>query len=53
MITRDGTVKEGERVEKGQVIAKMGATDSDRVKLHFEIRQNGKSVDPMRHLPSY
>ena len=45
-------VKEGERVEKGQVIARMGATDSDRVKLHFEIRQNGKSVDPMRYLQS-
>ena len=45
-------VEEGARVEKGQVIAKMGATDSDRVKLHFEIRQNGKSVDPMPYLPS-
>lgn len=45
-------VKEGARVEKGQVIAKMGSTDSDRVKLHFEIRQHGKSVDPMPYLPS-
>ncbi len=45
-------VAEGARVEKGQVIARMGAVDSDRVKLHFEIRQNGKSVDPMPYLAS-
>jgi murein DD-endopeptidase MepM/ murein hydrolase activator NlpD len=45
-------VKEGERVEKGQIISKMGATDSDRVKLHFEIRKQGKPVDPMQYLIS-
>jgi hypothetical protein len=45
-------VKEGARVEKGQVIAKMGSTDSDRVKLHFEIRKHGTSVDPIPYLPS-
>ncbi len=42
--------KEGETVSKGQVIATMGSTDSDRVKLHFEIREHGKSVDPMQFL---
>ena len=33
-------------------IAEMGNTDADRVKLHFEIRRQGKPVDPTRHLPS-
>lgn len=45
-------VKEGESVAKGQVIAEMGDSDSDSVKLHFEIRQQGKPVDPSRFLPS-
>lgn len=45
-------VKEGQTVSKGQVIAEMGNTDSDGVKLHFEIRQQGKPVDPSRFLPS-
>jgi lipoprotein NlpD len=36
-----------QQVKKGQKIAEMGQTDSDRVKLHFELRQAGKSVDPM------
>lgn len=44
-------VEEGASVEKGQMIAKMGSTDSDRVKLHFEIRERGKAVNPMAHLP--
>lgn len=43
-------VKEGQQVIKGQKIAEMGNTDSDQVKLHFEIRQQGKSVDPMKYL---
>jgi lipoprotein NlpD len=43
-------VKEGQQVVKGQKIAEMGNTDSDQVKLHFEIRQQGKSVDPMKYL---
>ena len=38
-------------VRKGQKIAEMGSSDSDRVKLHFEVRQNGKPIDPMRFLP--
>ena len=45
-------VKEGDTVSKGQVIAEMGDTDADSVKLHFEIRQQGKPVDPTRFLPS-
>jgi lipoprotein NlpD len=44
-------VKEGDTVTKGQVIAEMGDTDADSVKLHFEIRQQGKPVDPTRFLP--
>lgn len=45
-------VKEGQSVNKGQAIAEMGDSDSDTVKLHFEIRQQGKPVDPSRFLPS-
>lgn len=43
-------VREGESVTKGQKIAEMGNTDSDTVKLHFEIRERGKPVDPMKFL---
>ncbi len=45
-------VKEDQRVKKGEKIAEMGNTDSDRVKLHFEVRRLGKPVDPMRVLPA-
>jgi len=45
-------VKEGQEVTKGQKIAEMGNTDTDRVKLHFEIRRLGKPVDPARYLPA-
>ena len=43
-------VKEGQNVVAGQKIAEMGNTDSNSVKLHFEIRRLGKSVDPARYL---
>lgn len=45
-------VKEQEEVKRGQKIASMGATDTDQVKLHFEVRRQGKPVDPMRVLPA-
>ncbi|MDI1308395.1 MAG: peptidoglycan DD-metalloendopeptidase family protein [Methylotenera sp.] len=45
-------VKEGQQVTKGQKIAEMGNTDSNTVKLHFEIRRQGKSVDPSKYLAS-
>ena len=43
-------VKEGQVVSAGQKIAEMGNTDANSVKLHFEIRRLGKSVDPARYL---
>ena len=45
-------VKEDQNVRRGQKIAEMGSTDADRVKLHFEIRRQGKPVDPARYLPA-
>jgi len=45
-------VKEGQSVTKGEAIAEMGDSDADTVKLHFEIRQQGKPVDPSKFLPS-
>lgn len=44
-------VKEGQIVEKGQVIAKLGNTGTDRYKLHFEIRKSGQPVNPISYLP--
>ena len=44
-------VSEGEQVQAGQLIAEMGSTSTDSVKLHFEIRRNGVPVDPEGLLP--
>ncbi len=44
-------VKEGDKVKRGQVIARMGSTDADQVMLHFEIRHKGSSLDPQKFLP--
>lgn len=44
-------VAEGEQVQAGQLIAAMGSTSTDSVKLHFEIRRNGVPVDPEGLLP--
>ncbi|MBS0556963.1 MAG: peptidoglycan DD-metalloendopeptidase family protein [Proteobacteria bacterium] len=45
-------VKEGDRVKAGQEIAEMGATSASRDELHFEIRKNGKPVNPLDYLPA-
>jgi len=44
-------VKEQQVVKRGDVIAKMGDTDAQRVMLHFEVRFRGKSVNPLKYLP--
>ena len=46
-------VKEGQTIAAGQKIAEMGNTDANAVKLHFEIRHQGKSVDPMKYMPQF
>jgi len=45
-------VKEGQSVNAGQVIAELGQTGAENPRLHFEIRKNGKPVNPIRYLPS-
>ena len=45
-------VKEDQQVKRGQKIAEMGSTDAERVQLHFEIRRQGKPIDPSRMLPA-
>ena len=44
-------VKEEQAVRRGQKIAEMGSSDAERVQLHFEIRKQGKPVDPTKLLP--
>jgi lipoprotein NlpD len=43
--------KEGEQVKQGQAIAELGSSDSDRPRLRFEIRRDGRPVDPVKLLP--
>ena len=45
-------VKDDQNVKRGQKIAEMGSSDADSVQLHFEIRRQGKPIDPARLLPS-
>jgi lipoprotein NlpD len=44
-------VKEGETIKSGQKIAELGKTGTDKPRLHFEIRKNGKPVNPLNYLP--
>ncbi len=44
-------VKEDQVVRRGQKIAEMGSSDAERVQLHFEVRRQGKPIDPARLLP--
>ncbi len=44
-------VREKEKIKAGQIIAEIGSTGTNKVKLHFEIRRNGRPVDPLRYLP--
>ncbi|USE33965.1 peptidoglycan DD-metalloendopeptidase family protein [Endozoicomonas sp. SCSIO W0465] len=48
---RDLLVHEGDSVKAGQKIAEIGSTGTTEPKLHFEIRRDGKPVDPMGYLP--
>jgi lipoprotein NlpD len=44
-------VKEGAAVKQGQKVAEMGDTGTNSVKLHFELRRDGKPVNPLNYLP--
>ena len=45
-------VREGDAIEAGQKIAELGQTGTDSPRLHFEIRKNGKPVNPLKYLPN-
>ena len=45
-------VKEDQSVKKGLKIGEMGNSDAERVKMHFEVRRQGKPVDPSKYLPA-
>jgi Membrane proteins related to metalloendopeptidases len=49
---RKRLVNEGQNVKAGQQIAEMGSSGASREMLHFEIRHNGKPVDPLQYLPA-
>lgn len=49
---RKALVAEKQSVKRGQAIAELGRSDTDRPKLHFEIRHQGKPVDPLKYLPA-
>ena len=48
---KDLLVNEGDSVKAGQKIAEIGSTGTTEPKLHFQIRRDGKPVDPMGYLP--
>ena len=45
-------VAQGEEVKAGEKIATMGLGPQNQAQLHFELRRNGRPVDPMRVLPA-
>ena len=46
LLGRSSSVKEGDTVKRGQKIAELGKTESDKPILHFELRKNGKPINP-------